>query len=143
MAKFIRLDTKGEWRGTEHVSSLLGLAEEWEGAKFEDGISCYDLSDKAEAIEALRHYWVEIASLDSIEDYEDKQITVFEGEQVGEGSDWEVIATCEKTIKELEAKPIFEKIFEAEENYEDNLDEGMDREEAEEQYMKELEQIEL
>lgn len=117
MAKFIRLDVKSEWRGVGHKSSLSGLADEEEDL-FEDGISCYQIDgDEAEAVENLRQYWQDNAMM-GLEDYKRMQVTVFEGEGIGVGSDYEDIATCKRTIVEAEAKPFMEKVYEAYDQYE-------------------------
>lgn len=118
MAKFIRIDMKGHWRGTEHASSLNGMAGEWEN-DWEEGISSYSLKDKAEAIENLREYWMDIAMLTKESDYNDMQITIFEGEKIGEGSDYEDIATCENTVSEIEASEFMSKVLDAYEQLED------------------------
>lgn len=117
---FIRLDRKGEWRGTEHRSSVCGLGEEFENL-WEDGISCYylDPDDLATTVEELRSYWMDVAMLDSPEDYEDFQVTVFRGEKVGNGHDWEDLAICEETLAELEARPFMAEIIRAFEMYDD------------------------
>lgn len=114
LQKFIRIDMKGHWRGTEHRSSVQGLAEEL--GLWEQGISCYQIGDNiAEALENLREYWTDIASC-RIEDFKDFQITIFEGELLPEkGSDWEDLATCERTLFELEAYPIMKAVIEAHE----------------------------
>ena len=132
MEKFIRIDVKGEWMGTEHVSSLNGLADE---SQFEEGISCYSLKNKIDALENLRYYWQEIAML-NLSDYERMQITIFEGEKIGEGSDWEDLAICQRTVAELNAKPIMQQIYELYEEREVNEldeDEGITEDEYEQQ----------
>lgn len=140
MKKFIRLDMKGHWRGAEHKSSMNGLAGEWDEEtgrdSWEEGISCYELDDKADALAELVEYWDEVASLHEIEDYKDMQVTIFEGEYIGEGSDYEDIATCEKTILETDATDIMKPILEAK----DELEFG---EIDEEEYHEILEKIEL
>ncbi|HSH24975.1 MAG TPA: hypothetical protein VLA13_05500 [Massilibacterium sp.] len=108
--KFIRIDTKGEWMGTEHKSSLAGVEEH---GVWEEGISCYDLEDQAEALKELLDYWTDIAMMTDAKDYANMQITIFEGEELeDQGSDWEQMAVCERTIAEIEAQPIMEKILE-------------------------------
>lgn len=121
---FIRIDKKGHWRGRDHVSSIQGQAGECVcfedqcicGAdeSWESGISCYrfDDSNPADAFRELLEYWTKIASCKRVEDYSDLQITIFSGELTGTGSDGEDTATCEKTIVEIEAKPVMEKILE-------------------------------
>ena len=120
---FIRIDTVGEWKGKEHVSSVQGIAgncvcyeepcicgaeESWE-----EGISCYRFSkeDQADSFRDLFGYWTEIASLQDAEDYKGLQITIFEGYEVGRGSDGEITATCEKTIAELDAYPVVKELL--------------------------------
>lgn len=129
MKKFIRLDTVGEWRGTEHVSSV-GVSSFVPGYEsFEKGVSCYRLDNQAEAFKSLLDYWTEIAMLDKAEDYEDMQITIFEGEQLeGIGSDYEDMAICERIIAEIDAKPIMKVAIEAyfEEKYGDMDEEELD-----------------
>jgi|SRR5690606_24168139 len=111
MDVFIRIDAKGHWRGVDHRSSIGGLGEEF--GYWEDGISCYKIyfDDIAASIESLRRYWMEIAMLKQPQDYKDKQITVFAGEKIGSGHDWEDLATCSKTLLELDAEPIMEKLI--------------------------------
>lgn len=109
--KFIRIDMKGHWRGTEHRSSLPGVEEH---GIWEEGISCYRFEpSQADALKDLLWYWTHIVCNTKPEDYADLQITVFEGEELGAiGSDWEEIATCTKTIAEIDAQPIMEIILE-------------------------------
>lgn len=128
MKKFIRLDTVGEWRGTEHVSSV-GVSSFVPGHEsFEKGVSCYRLDNQAEALKSLFDYWTGIVMLDNADDYNDMQITIFEGELIGEGSDYEDIATCERTLAEIDAKPIMKVALEAyfEEKYGDMDEEELD-----------------
>ncbi len=117
MAKFIRLDQKGEWRGSEHRSSMLGLAEEWLNCGFENGVSCYELTDQAEALDELRKYWTVIATTT---DFTSFQVTIFEGEKTGEGPDYEDIALPEKTLYEGEAQPLMQKIIDLEDMFYDD-----------------------
>lgn len=128
METFIRLDMKGHWRGVEHRSSMNGLAGEWDDESensWESGISCYSLKDAADAIENLRAYWMDIATMKNASDYRDFQVTIFEGEKVGTGSDYEDLATCEKTLVEAEAKTFMERVIEAYEmmEYDGEIDE--------------------
>lgn len=148
MALFIRLDTKGEWRGTEHRSSMAGQAGicvcmqtpcicNAEGS-WEDGISCYGLKDKSYALDSLRQYWSDIAMF-RVEDYEkfNMQVTIFEGESLdSQGADWEEMAICTRTVAEYDAQPLMSKIYELHELYEGG-------EIDEEEYYEELEKIEL
>ena len=111
MAKFIRIDMKGHWRGTEHRSSLAGVEEH---GVWEEGISCYSFEfGQADALKDLLWYWTNIAGNTRPEDYANLQITVFEGEELdAEGSDGEQVAICTKTIAEMDAQPIMEEILE-------------------------------
>ncbi|MED0708667.1 hypothetical protein P4S91_10545 [Aneurinibacillus aneurinilyticus] len=120
MEKFIRLDMKGHWRGKEHCSSFQGIAGDcWCegectcGGGWEDGISCYSLKYTADAVENLRAYWMGIARNTRVSDYENMQVTIFEGERVGVGSDYEDLATCERTILEVDAVPFMKKVLDA------------------------------
>ncbi|AWC39067.1 hypothetical protein CG475_022300 (plasmid) [Bacillus cytotoxicus] len=79
MEQFIRLDMKGNWKGKEHCSSFAGVEEH--GIR-EEGISCYRLKDTAYALESLREYWVDMVG-HTEKDFENMQITIFEGELVG------------------------------------------------------------
>ena len=111
MAKFIRIDMKGHWRGTEHRSSLAGVEEH---GVWEEGISCYSFEfGQADALKDLLWYWTNIAGNTRPEDYANLQITIFEGEELdAEGSDGEQVAICTKTIAEIDAQPIMEEILE-------------------------------
>jgi len=123
MQKFIRIDTKGEWMGTEHVSSVQGQAGECvcfedpcvcgSEESWESGISCYRINenDQADALRELLTYWTGIAMLQDEADYEGLQITVFEGELIGRGADGEDTATCTKTLTEVDAKPVIDQIL--------------------------------
>ena len=112
MMRFIRLDMKGEWRGTDHMSSV-GVSSFVPGHEdYEEGVSCYRLDDQAEALNDLREYWFETASITE-DDLENMQITIFEGELLDRwGSDGENLAICTKTIKEIDAKEIMMKVDE-------------------------------
>ena len=136
MKKFIRLDVKGQWRGTEHVSSV-GVSSFVSGyEQFEKGVSCYRLDSQAEALNDLRQYWFETASITE-DDLENMQITIFEGELLDEwGSDGEDLAICTKTLKEIDAKEIMTKVNEL---YWDMECGDI----TEEEYEKELNKIEL
>lgn len=144
MEKFIRLDMKGHWRGTEHCSMFGDATDtvlDWNGdelvehpcGEWEPGISCYRLGcDFAYALENLRYYWVEIAGFRTAKDYADMQVTVFEGERIGEGSDGEDTAICHRTLFESDAEPFMShvlRLYEMKE-YEDEL--------SEEEYMQKL-----
>lgn len=120
LQKFIRLDTKGHWKGIEHVSSIQGQAgncvcfeehcicganESWES-----GVSCYEIReyDLLSTFEDLLGYWTKIASLKDVEDFRGMQVTVFEGRKVGHGADGEDTAECVRTLSEIDAQPIME-----------------------------------
>ena len=117
--KFIRIDTKGEWRGQKHRSSIAGLGKfaDVEDVTWEEGISCYSLENQAEGIENLRQYWFEYLG-NRLGDLEDMQITIFEGELVKEngmpvlGADGEDLAVCKRTIAEIDAIEFMKKICE-------------------------------
>lgn len=138
LEKFIRIDEKGHWKGTEHKSSMNGMAGEWDEeigtSSFERGISCYSLTNKAEGINNLREYWYEIAMFKSPKRFEGMQVTIFEGEKIGTGSDYEDVATCETTLLELDAVEFMDKVFTAFEQLEEE-------EISEEEYHKILENI--
>jgi hypothetical protein len=147
MEKFIRLDVIGQWRGSEH-NSMFGQAEETiteydyeydfetgenilvskeiPAGAWEKGISCYELKDIAYAIEKLREYWMGIACFTNVSDYEDMQVTIFEGERVYDGfqkaygADYEDLAECTNTLYELDAVDFMSKVFAACEKFEDD-----------------------
>lgn len=137
MEKFIRLDQKGHWRGTEHRSMLADPTEtyieydddgefEVSGGKWESGISCYHLGDDvAYAIDRLRWYWMNVAMMKDASDYAGMQVTIFEGERIGEGSDGEDTATCSRTIAEFDAEPFMEQIIKTwkQMEYDEEIDE--------------------
>ena len=133
--RFIRIDWKGEWRGEEHNSFAVLPEEEFAEA----GISCYRITrwGKADAIERLRGYLMDIVMDNRPEDYDKRQITIFDGYRIGEGSDHEDIALCEKTIAEIEARPVMEKVFELYDRYD------IEEELTGQEYMTELEKINL
>jgi len=135
--RFIRIDWKGEWKGEEHKSSAV-LPED-EGGIAEGGISCYSIDrwGKADAIERLRWYFANIVMDTNPEDYSSRQITIFDGYKVGEGSEYEDIARCEITLAEIEAKPIMEQIFDLYDRY------YIDEELTKDEYFAELEKIDL
>lgn len=113
MATFVRLDVKGTWMGTNHKSAL-GNEDEEHYAE-EGGISCYRLDrHPAEALKDLFNYWEYIASFDIKNgDYKNMQVTVFEGDLAGTGSDMEEIATCAETLNEFDAQPFMQAISDA------------------------------
>ena len=111
---FIRIDTKGTWKDIEHKSCFAGtsLTESDEDINWESGISCYSLENTIEGIENLYKYWTEIARLERTEEYENMQITIFEGEKIDcFGSDGEDMAICTKTIKEIDAVEFMNQLF--------------------------------
>jgi len=107
MATFIRIDIKGEWRGSQHLS---GWNEET--GELHEGASCYRIDDDVvHGIENLWNYWTTYASTSySPSDFQDKQITIFEGEKVGEGPDGEDLAVSTRTVREIDALPFMEKL---------------------------------
>lgn len=135
--KFIRIDMKGHWRGEKHKSSVMGLGlyADVEDVSWEEGISCYRIDDISHALENLRYYWQEVAMLDA-EDFKNMQITIFEGKLLPVwGSDGEDLATCEKTLFELDAYPIMKKLYEAYDRY------RWEGEITEEEYLEELKRL--
>lgn len=142
--KFIRIDTKGEWLGQKHRSSIAGLGKfaDVEDVTWEEGISCYSLENQAEGIENLREYWFEYLG-NRLSDFEDMQVTIFEGQLVRDvngmakwGADGEDLATCEKTLAEIDAVEFMKKICEA-------YDKLIMEEITEEEYEKFLNELEL
>lgn len=114
---FIRLDQKGEWRGVEYISSMLGMAEE---TYFEEGISCYIFDE--DCVASLYHYWIDVASMDR-SDAEDMQITIFEGNKFSRtGSNHEDLADCERTVLEIDVMPLYEKWKMIEDLYYDDME---------------------
>ena len=109
MKTFIRFDVKGTFRGSEHVSTFT------DESYTEPGISCYELN--AEGVKNLIRYWTTLACLTRIEDYENMNLTVFAGEKVGTGTDFEDCATCTEVLGEIDAAEFFEKYLETEERY--------------------------
>lgn len=114
---FIRIDQKGTWRGTEHRSCVAGSVFSTEETIWENGISCYRLDNKVEAIESLYKYWTEIAMV-RLEDFKDMQVTIFEGAHNGYGADGEDLANCTETIKEIDAYEFMRKVYEAKDKLE-------------------------
>lgn len=100
MEMFIRLDKKGTWKGTEHRSHFVAYEYEEDERFLEDGVSCYYAN--VEGIENLFEYSKINMSL-SHDDYQEMQLTVFEGTHNGTGSDGEELAWCTKTIKEIDS----------------------------------------
>lgn len=105
MKKFIRLDFDKGFRGSEHRSSFTG-----DGEHFEDGISCYEISEETivDSINELAKYWFETASEC---DFSKFDINIFEGEKVGYGADWEDLATCENHLHCIDGK-LFDSVYE-------------------------------
>lgn len=112
MQKFIRIDIKGEWKDKKHISgSTAGAVHE--------GASCYSLEDIVDGIERFWKYWTEYASTYyDPNEFKNKQITIFEGEKVGEGPDGEDIAISKRTTKEIDAVPFMNKLSELIDCYE-------------------------
>ena len=128
MATFIRIDIKGEWKDKKHISSSTAGA-------VHEGASSYSLEDIVDGIESLWKYWTEYTSTSyNPSDFEDKQITIFEGEKVGEGPDGEDIAISKRTIKEIDAVPFMEKLSEL-------IDQHEFEEISDDEYKKELEKL--
>ena len=134
MAKFIRVDTIGQWRDVEHKSFIGGDC--YDDKMSEKGISCYELENIVEGVENLYHYWFKFCLAD-VSSFESSQITIFEGDHTGEyGDDEEDLAECEKTLSEINAAEFFRGIVEAKEQ--------LDYEEInEEEYIKILNGLEL
>jgi len=113
--RFIRIDIKGHWRGRNHNSTLAMDPEFWgDETNWEEGISCYNITTRgqAEALDELREYWVMHVGDDKLKDYTDKQLTIFDGEDLNtEGSNYEDMAVCHKTFVEMDAVPIMEKVI--------------------------------
>lgn len=128
MEKFIRIDRVGEWRGTEHVSSMQGLGDE---IYFEDGISCYAIDDIQHALESLYRYWKDTVGNRSASDFEGFQVTIFEGEYVGTGTEMEDLAECHRTLYELDAVAIMGALY-------DVMDDMYYEEITEEEYVTQL-----
>lgn len=126
---FIRIDLKGEWKGSEHRSTA-GYDDFREDEHA--GASCFKVDD-GHGIEKLRQYWTENNLLTKIKDYEDKQVTVFEGEKVGEGPDWEDLAICTRTIAEIDAAPFMTEVFDLYDRY--YIDEEFSKDEYYEKLM--------
>lgn len=112
MERFIRLDKKGTWKGVEHRSHFVAYEYEEDEKYLENGVSCYKAS--IEGIEDLYRYANVNMSL-SYEDLKEMQLTVFEGEYSGTGSDGEEIALCKFTVKEIEAYNWYKSIEKAKE----------------------------
>lgn len=116
--RFIRLDMKGQWKGTEHRSCIAGSVFSTEETIWEDGISCYNLNDKVDAIENLYYYWTRIA-MATLEDFKDMNVTIFEGYKLDTwGADGEDLAICTETIKEIDAYEFMRKVYEAKDKWE-------------------------
>lgn len=122
--KFIRLDIKGQWRGVEHQSRFVAWFETEDNRDLEDGISCYYAN--VEGIKDLWHYANKRMSLDE-KDFKNMQLTIFEGNWSGKGSDDEELAWCTKTIAEKDAYEWYKKMCIAYEKHEgDFFNEDLD-----------------
>ena len=127
MAKFIRVDTIGQWRDAEHKSFIGGDC--YDDKMSEKGISCYELENIVEGVENLYHYWFTFCLAD-VSSFESSQITVFQGDHTGEyGYDEEDLAECEKTLSAINATKFFRGIVEAKEqlDYEEINDEAYNK----------------
>jgi len=142
--KFIRIDKMGTWKGNNHISSFAtydgtydnNLDNENTYGYMENGISCYRVDNNInEGIEDLYNYWNNVAMWCTAEEYKSFQVTIFEGEKVGIGSDYEDIATCNKTLKEINAYDFMSKLFTYKEQFEAFQEEWDDEEQlTQEQY---------
>lgn len=144
MKRFIRLDMEGHWKGNEHCSTFAMDPEYWgEETDWENGISCYALTkDPAGALENLRYYWEHIAQMrGNYTEPTTMLVTVFEGDLLEtNGSDFEEMATCEKTISQFLAQEFMNEIIGAYNRYEYGDDEN-DAHEDEKVYTQELMEI--
>lgn len=108
--KFIRLDEKGTWKGTEHISSFTSGATE-------HGISCYSLEGETDedlicTVKDLYKYWTNIACMG---DFSEFQLTIFDGKKLDRvGYDMEDIALCTETIKQVDADPFMSRLCDIE-----------------------------
>lgn len=130
--KLIRIDQVGHWRGSEHRSSVMGMGyfEDVEDVQWEDGISCYRV-ENGEGVEELRAYWVENNGNTDAQSYEGFQVTIFEGEIVGTGADFEELADCKETLAEVDAVEFMGEVLDLHEKFEDD-------EISEDEYFEEL-----
>lgn len=112
MERFIRLDKKGTWKGVEHRSHFAAYEYEQDERYLENGVSCYKAS--VEGIGNLFKYADVNMSL-SYEDLKEMQLTVFDGEYSGTGSDNEDLAWCKSTVKEIEAYDWYKTVEKAKE----------------------------
>lgn len=105
MQKFIRIDARGEWKDKKHISSSTA-------GSVHEGASCYRIDDDVVyGVENLWSYWTTYASTHyNPSDFKNKQITIFEGEKVGEGPDGEDLAVSTRTVREIDALPFMEKL---------------------------------
>lgn len=109
MNKFIRIDRKGHWRDTEHRSRIANTGDDFDCELIlEAGISCFEAN--VEGIESLYDYCMNYMSLE-VTDYPNFQLTIFEGEKVGYGTDGEDIARCIKTLDVKELEPFIDAIY--------------------------------
>lgn len=117
MQRYIRLDVKGTWKGNEHQSRFASWYYEEDDKYLENGVSCYRLD--VDGFKDLMNYSVNNMSITTNEDIDRMQVTVFEGEWSGKGSDGEELAWCKKTISETEYRKISDKYDELVEALED------------------------
>lgn len=99
MKTFIRFDVKGTFRGSEHVSTFADESFE------EVGISCYEFD--AEGVQKLMCYWTHQMCARR-EDFAEMNLTVFAGEKIGDGTDFEDCATCSAVLAEIDGAEWFD-----------------------------------
>lgn len=132
MEMFIRIDQKGTWRGTEHISAF--GQDDWE--RTEPGISCYSLRyGNADGIKNLLEYWNNYNNRYFPEEFEGFQVTVFRGEKVGEGTDFEDCAICTETVAEIDAVEFVKMVREKEEDLSDAIEDDAEYEAAFEDFL--------
>ena len=117
MEKYIRLDVKGTWKGNEHQSRSAAWYYDEDDKYLENGVSCYKLD--VDGFKDLMNYSINNMSITTNEDIDKMQVTVFEGEWSGKGSDGEELAWCKKTILETDYRNISDKYDELVELLED------------------------
>ena len=142
MEKYIRLDVKGTWKGNEHQSRSAAWYYDEDDKYLENGVSCYKLD-----VDGFKDLWVyatDHMSIRNEKEAERFQITVFNGEHSGKGSDGEELAWCKETITETDFLPIFKKLcildIRQEGYYNEEIDDYED-ELTDEEYDKEIEKI--
>ena len=108
MERYIRLDVKGTWKGNKHQSRSAAWYYDEDDKYLENGVSCYKLD--VDGFKDLMNYSIHNMSITTNEDIDRMQVTVFEGEWSGKGSDGEELAWCKETITETDFLPIFKKL---------------------------------